>query len=124
MSNGQTVVVAPVTYFSDNFENWTVHGGAWSSISGESVNHTINTSTDYARSGTKSLKVTDSDTTASYGVCLVKTFSPVITTDIYVRLYLFLRPDSIRRTRLASGESCESCAEPTGAKFRSVPTIR
>ena len=62
-SNGQTVVVAPVTYFSDNFENWTVHGGAWSSTSGENVNHTLNTSTDYARAGTKSLKLTDTDTT-------------------------------------------------------------
>ena len=63
-SNGQTVVTSAVTYFSDNFENWTVHGGAWSSVSGENVNHTLNTSTDYARAGTKSLKVTDSDTTA------------------------------------------------------------
>ena len=35
-SNGQTVVsVGTVMYFQDNFENWTVHGGAWSSVNGE-----------------------------------------------------------------------------------------
>ena len=66
----------PYTYFSDNFENWTVHGGAWSSVSGENANQALNTSTDYARSGTKSLKLTDTDTTSTYGACLVENFSP------------------------------------------------
>ena len=89
-SNGQTVVAAPVTYFSDNFENWTVHGGAWSSVSGETATHTLNTSTDYARAGTKSLKITDSDTTNVYGACLTRTFSPTISTAIYARFYVYL----------------------------------
>ena len=90
-SNGQTVVaVGAVTYFSDNFENWTVHGGAWSSVNGESSAHTLNTSTDQARAGTKSLKLTDTETTGSNGAYLTKNFSPVISGDIYVRFYLFL----------------------------------
>ena len=89
-SNGQTVVVAPVTYFSDTFDSWSVHGGAWSSTSGETSTHTLNTSTDQARAGTKSLKLTDTDTTAVYGACLVKNFSPTISGDIYVRFYVFL----------------------------------
>ena len=89
-SNGQTVVATAVTYFSDNFENWTVHGGAWSSVSGETATQTQNTSTDYARAGTKSLKLTDSDTTNSYGACLVKSFSPTIANGIYVRFYVYL----------------------------------
>ena len=59
-SNGQTVVTGTtVTYFQDNFESWTVHGGAWSSISGESANRTLNTSTDHAAAGATSLKLTD-----------------------------------------------------------------
>ena len=89
-SNGQTVVTAPVTYFSDTFDSWTVHGGAWSSVSGENSNHSLNTSTDQARAGTKSLKLTDSDTTAASGACLVKNFSPTIAGDLYVRFYIFL----------------------------------
>ena len=89
-SNGQTVVSSATTYFSDNFENWTVHGGAWSSVSGETSTHTLNTSTDYARAGTKSLKLTDNDTTTSYGACLVKNFSPTIASGIYVRFYVYL----------------------------------
>ena len=89
-SNGQTVVSSATTYFSDNFENWTVHGGAWSSVSGENVNHSLNTSTDFARSGTKSLKLTDNDTTAVYGACLVKNFSPTIAGNVYVRFYVYL----------------------------------
>ena len=84
-----TGITSPVTYFQDNFENWTVHGGAWSSVTGESATHTLNTSTDYARSGTKSLKLTDTDTTASYGAYLVKNFSPAVSGDIYVRFYVF-----------------------------------
>ena len=89
-SNGQTVVSIATTYFSDSFENWTVHGGAWSSVSGETATQTQDTSTDYARAGTKSLKLTDSDTTNSYGACLVKTFSPTISNGIYVRFYVYL----------------------------------
>ena len=53
-SNGQTVVtVSNVVYFQDNFENWTVHGGAWSSTSHESSTHTLDTSTDYAMAGAR-----------------------------------------------------------------------
>ena len=88
-SNGQTVVSSSTTYFSDNFENWTVHGGTWSSVSGESSSHTLNTSTDQARSGTKSLKLTDTDTTATSGANLVKNFSPAISGDVYTRFYVF-----------------------------------
>jgi hypothetical protein len=90
-SNGQTVVSGggSVTYFSDNFESWTVHGGAWSSVSGETATHTLNTSTDYAKAGTKGLKLTDTDTTSSSGACLVKNFSPAISGDIYTRFYVF-----------------------------------
>ena len=90
-SNGQTVVTASnVIYFSDNFENWTVHGGAWSSTSGENANHTLNTSMDYAKAGGKSLKLTDTDSTGSYGACLVENFSPVISGDIYARFFMYL----------------------------------
>ena len=90
-SNGQTVVSggSSVTYFQDNFESWTVHGGAWSSISGETSTHTLNTSTDYAKAGAKGLKLTDTDTTASSGACLVKNFSPAISGDVYARFYVF-----------------------------------
>jgi hypothetical protein len=59
-------------------------------VNGESSAHTLNTSTDQARSGTKSLKLTDTDTTGSNGAYLTKNFSPVISGDIYVRFYLFL----------------------------------
>ena len=90
VSNFYNGTTASVTYFQDNFENWTVHGGAWSSVSGESVNHTLNTSTDYARAGTKSVKITDTDTTATYGACLVETFSPTISGNIFVRFYVYL----------------------------------
>ena len=86
-SDGQTVVTV---YFQDNFKSWAVHGGAWSSISGENVNHTLDTSTTYAQAGTKSLKLTDNDTTATSGACLVKSFSPTIADNIYVRFYIFL----------------------------------
>ena len=79
-----------MTYFSDNFENWTVHGGAWSSVSGESATNTLNTSTDYARAGSKSLKIVDTSTTETAGACLEKDFSPAISGDFYVRFYLFL----------------------------------
>jgi len=68
-----------------------VHGGAWSSVNYESSTHTLNTSTDYAMSGAKSLKLTDTDTSAiSYGASLTKTFSPTISGDIYVRYFVFL----------------------------------
>ena len=90
-SNGQTVVtVTPTVYFQDNFENWTVHGGAWSSVNGESSTHTLDTSTDHAMAGNKCLKTTDSDTTATTGASLTKNFSPVISGDIYVRFFMFL----------------------------------
>jgi YHS domain-containing protein len=90
-SNGQTVVSGggSVTYFQDNFESWIVHGGAWSSVSGETSTHTLNTSTDYAKAGAKGLKLTDTDTTATSGACLVKNFSPVISGDLYTRFYVF-----------------------------------
>jgi hypothetical protein len=78
-----------VTYFQDTFDSWTVHGGAWSSVNGESSSHTLNTSTDQARSGTKSLKLTDTDSTGVNGAYLKKNFSPTISGDIYVRLYVF-----------------------------------
>ena len=97
-SNGQTVIVyTPTVYFQDNFENWTTHGGAWTSVDGESAGHTLNTSTDYAAAGTKSLKITCTDSTTystagtgASGVSLRKTFSPNITGDVYIRFYLFL----------------------------------
>ena len=103
-SNGQTVVSSATTYFSDNFENWTVHGGAWSSISGESSSHTLNTSTDYAAAGTKSLKLTDTDSTGGNGACLVENFSPTISGDIYVRFYLYL-PTGYTSANAGSGVS-------------------
>ena len=90
VSNFYNGTNAATTYFSDTFDSWTVHGGAWSSTSGENSNHTLNTSTDQARAGTKSLKLTDTDTTAASGACLVKNFSPTIAGDIYVRFYIFL----------------------------------
>jgi hypothetical protein len=90
-SNGQTVVtVSSVVYFQDNFESWTAHGGAWSSVNGESSTHSLNTSTTYAKAGAKSLKLTDTDTTGSTVASLTKNFSPAISGDIYVRFYLFL----------------------------------
>jgi hypothetical protein len=91
-SNGQTVVSGggAVVYFSDNFESWTVHGGAWSSVSGELSTQTLNTSVDYAKAGAKGLKLTDTDTTSAYGACLTKTFSPVISGAIYVRFFVYL----------------------------------
>ena len=55
------VLAAPVVYFSDNFESWTVHGGAWSSVNNETAGNLIDTSTDFARVGSKSLKCTDTD---------------------------------------------------------------
>jgi hypothetical protein len=89
-SNGQTVVSgSSVTYFQDNFESWTAHGGAWTSVSGETSTHTLNTSTDYAKAGAKGLKLTDTDTTAGTGACLTKTFSPTISADVYVRFFVF-----------------------------------
>ena len=89
-SNGQTVVSGSSVIFSDNFENWTVHGGQWSSVNGETSTHTLNTSTDYAASGTKGLKITDTDTTATSGAYLTKNLSPTISGDVYVRFYLYL----------------------------------
>ena len=90
-SNGQTVVSgSSVIYFQDNFESWTVHGGAWSSVTGETSTQTMNTSTDYAKAGAKGLKLTDTDTTSTYGAYLTKTFSPVISGDIYVRFFVYL----------------------------------
>ena len=85
-----TGITSPVTYFSDAFDSWAVHGGAWSSVTGENSNHTLNTSTDQARSGTKSLKLTDTDSTGTVGASLTKNFSPVISGDTYVRFYVFL----------------------------------
>jgi hypothetical protein len=85
-----TGITSPVTYFQDTFDSWAAHGGAWSSISGETASHTLNTSTDQARSGTKSLKLTDTDTTSINGAYLTKNFSPTISGDIYVRFYVFL----------------------------------
>ena len=90
-SDGQTVISAtPVVYFSDNFENWTVHGGAWSSVNGENANHTLNTSTDQAAAGSKCLKITDTDSTGTTGAFLKENFSPAISGDVYVRFYIFL----------------------------------
>ena len=57
---------------------------------GENANHSLNTSTDQARSGTKSLKLTDTDSTGTTGASLTKNFSPTISGDIYVRFYAFL----------------------------------
>ena len=67
-SNGQTVVsFASTVYFSDNFENWNAHGGTWSSVNGESATHALNTSTDYAATGSKSLKITSTDSSGVAG---------------------------------------------------------
>jgi hypothetical protein len=89
-SNGQTVAAgASVVYFQDNFESWTAHGGAWSSVTGETSTHTLNTTASYAKAGAKGLKLADTDTTAVYGACLIKNFSPAISTDVYVRFYVF-----------------------------------
>ena len=38
----------------------------------------------------KSLKLTDNDTTAVSGACLVKNFSPTIAGNLYVRFYVYL----------------------------------
>ena len=65
-SNGQTVTaISSVVYFQDNFENWTAHGGAWTSVNGESSTHTLNTSTDYAEQGARCLKITSTESTGS-----------------------------------------------------------
>ena len=79
----------PTTYFSDNFENWTVHGGAWTSVTGESGSETLDTSTDQAKAGTKSLKLTSTSSTAGSGGYLSKTLSSLVTGDIYARFYIF-----------------------------------
>ncbi len=85
-----TTIQSPVTYFSDNFENWTVYGGAWSTVTGINSSHTLNTSTNEAAAGTHSLEITAYDVSGQNGVYLTKNFSPTITSDIYVRFYLFL----------------------------------
>ncbi len=86
-----TTIQSPVTYFSDTFENWTVYGGAWSTVTGINSSHTLNTSTTEAAAGTHSLELTGYDIVGqSSGAYLTKNFSPTITSDIYVRFYLFL----------------------------------
>ncbi len=85
-----TTIQSPVTYFSDNFENWTVYGGAWSTVNGINSSHTLNTSTTEAAAGTHSVQLTGYDIAGAYGAYLTKNFSPTITGDIYVRFYLFL----------------------------------
>ncbi len=90
-----TTIQSPVTYFSDNFENWTVYGGAWSTVNGINSSHTLNTSTNEAAAGTHSLEITgydlaDNSGTIYYDAYLTKNFSPTISGDIYVRFYLFL----------------------------------
>ena len=101
-SNGQTVVtITSVVYFQDNFESWTTHGGAWSSVTGETSTHTLNTSTDHAKAGAKGLKLTDTDTTSAYGAYLTRNFSPVISGDIYVRFYVFF-PTGFGSTNLGA----------------------
>ncbi len=85
-----TTIQSPTTYFSDNFENWTVYGGAWSTVNGINSSHTLNTSTTEAAAGTHSLELTGYDITNQLGAYLTKNFSPTITSDIYVRFYLFL----------------------------------
>jgi len=84
-SNGQTAQPPePVVYFQDNFESWTARPGAWTSATGTST--TLNVSTDQAKAGTHGLKVTLPS--AGY---LQKTFNPIITGDVYVRFYVYLR---------------------------------
>ncbi len=56
-----TTIQSPVTYFSDNFENWTVYGGAWSTVNGINSSHTLNTSTNEAAAGTHSVEITGYD---------------------------------------------------------------
>ncbi len=85
-----TTIQSPVTYFSDNFENWTVYGGAWSTVNGINSSHTLNTSTTEAAAGTHSLKLTGYDIENQIGAYLTENFSPTITGNIYVRFYLFL----------------------------------
>ncbi len=85
-----TTIQSPVTYFSDTFENWTVYGGAWSTVTGINSSHTLDTSTTEAAAGTHSLELTGYDIENQYGAYLTKNFSPTITSDIYVRFYLFL----------------------------------
>ncbi len=85
-----TTIQSPVTYFSDTFENWTVYGGAWSTVNGINSSHTLNTSTNEAAAGTHSLELTGYDISGQFGAYLTKNFSPTISGDIYVRFYLFL----------------------------------
>ena len=110
-SNGQAV--QPLVYFADNFENWTVHGGAWSSVNGENANHTLNTSTDHVAAGSKSLKITDTDSTGTTGASLTKNFSPVISGQVYVRFYIYL-PGGYWLTN-------ETCAENGAHVVRQQP---
>ena len=88
--NALADIPPPVVYFTDNFENWTVHGGSWSSVTNENANNTINTSTDFAMTGSKSLKCTDNDPVAPTEAHLVKTLSPGISGNIYVGFYIYL----------------------------------
>jgi head-tail adaptor len=85
-----TTIQSPTTYFSDTFENWTVYGGAWSTVNGINSSHTLNTSTTEAAAGTHSVELTGYDIAGGYGAYLTENFSPTISGNIYVRFYLFL----------------------------------
>ncbi len=90
-SSGCTVVSSGSTvYFQDNFESWSVYGGAWSSVLGVNSSHTLNTDTAYAAAGTHSLQLFGVDTAGPIDASLSKTLSPTVTTDIYTRFYVFL----------------------------------
>ncbi len=90
-SSGCTVVTSGSTiYFQDNFEGWAVYGGAWSSVNGVNSNHTLDTSANYAEAGDKSLQLYGVNSSGQYGAYLTENFSPVISSGINVRFFVFL----------------------------------
>ncbi len=90
-SSGCTVQTSGTTiYFQDNFENWSVYGGAWSSVNGVNSSHTLNTSTVEAAGGTHSLQLYGVDVAGQNGAYLTENFSPVISGGINVRFFVFL----------------------------------
>ncbi len=90
-SPGQTVQTGSTIYFQDNFESWSVYGGAWSTVNGVSSAHSLSTSTDFAAGGVTSIKIVDTDVVGgANGASLTKNFSPTISTDIHVRFFVYL----------------------------------
>jgi hypothetical protein len=84
------IVRKPLYIFHDDFDSWSAKPGAWDSANGETASHIINTTTEQKFNGTKSLKVTDNDSAGTNGAYLLKTFTPGLTADTYVRFYFFI----------------------------------